>query len=151
MALQDRPVPASRRALVCAGSSCRQGDGCVRHPKLSALFRWCRDAESPQAKADNEGSEGDEPEPADAGLPLQPPYSQDWINFRLDVGGQCNANLEANHRPTCSPVPDDRGEQNGMCPAVLPQVVESRARTPTLPDGQSTGELGPEEMLAWNR
>ena len=78
---QDRPVPASlaspasRYALVYAGSSCRQGDGCVRHPKLSALFRRYRDAESPQAKADNEGSEGNEPEPADARLPLQPPYS----------------------------------------------------------------------------
>ncbi|KAK3694836.1 hypothetical protein B0T22DRAFT_507617 [Podospora appendiculata] len=97
----------------------------------------------PKAKADNEGSEGDEPEPADAGLPLQPPCSQDRIDFRRDVGGQCNTNLEADHRPTCPPVPDDRGEQNGMCRAVQPQVVESRARTPTLPDDESTGELEP--------
>ncbi|KAK4149901.1 hypothetical protein C8A00DRAFT_46588 [Chaetomidium leptoderma] len=123
---QDRPVPASpasRRALVCAGSSCRQGDGCAKHPNLSAFYRRLRNAKSPKAKADNEGSEGDEPEPADAGLPLQPPYSQDRINFRRDVGGQCNTNLEADHRPACPPVPDDRGEQNGMCPAAPPQVT----------------------------
>ncbi|EJT68331.1 hypothetical protein GGTG_14089 [Gaeumannomyces tritici R3-111a-1] len=96
----DRPVPASpasRHALACAaGSSCRQGDGCARHPNLSAFYRRLRDAKSLKAKADNEGSEGDEPEPADAGLLLQPPNSQDRIDF----------------------------------PAVPPQVVESRARTP---------------------
>ncbi len=109
----DRPVPsspASRHALACvAGSSCRQGDGCARHPNLSAFYRRIRDAKSLKAKADNEGNEDDEPEPADAGLPLQRPNSQDQIDF----------------------------------PAVLPQVVESRARTPTLPDDESTGELEP--------
>ncbi|EAQ84068.1 predicted protein [Chaetomium globosum CBS 148.51] len=127
-AKQDRPVPASpaspasRRTLVCAGLSCRQGDGCARHPNLSASYRRLRNAKSSKAKADNEGSEGDEPEPVDAGLPLQPPYSQDRIDFRRDVGGQCNTNLEADHRLTCPPVLDDRGKQNGMCPAVPPQV-----------------------------
>ncbi|KAK3681087.1 hypothetical protein B0T22DRAFT_485650 [Podospora appendiculata] len=33
--------------------------------------------------------------------------------------------------------------QNGMRPAVSLQVVESRTRTPTLPDDESTGELKP--------
>ncbi|KAK3368555.1 hypothetical protein B0H63DRAFT_534826, partial [Podospora didyma] len=37
----------------------------------------------------------------------------------------------------------DREEQDGMCPAALPQVVESQGRTPTLPDVESTSELGP--------
>ena len=97
-----------------------------------------------KAKADNGDSEGDELEPADAGLPqVQPPYSQDRIGFRRDVSGQCSTNLEADHRPTSSPAPDDRGEQNGMCPAVPPQVAESGARTPTLPDDESTDELEP--------
>ncbi|EJT71107.1 hypothetical protein GGTG_10367 [Gaeumannomyces tritici R3-111a-1] len=81
----DPPVPASpasRHALACAaGSSCRQGDGRAGHPNLSAFYRRLRDAKSLKAKADNEGSEGDEPEPADAGLLLQPPNSQDRIDF----------------------------------------------------------------------
>ncbi|KAK4131671.1 hypothetical protein BT67DRAFT_451539 [Trichocladium antarcticum] len=118
---QDRLVPASpasRRALVCAGL----------YPNLSASFRRLRNAQSPNVKADNEGSEGDEAEPADARLPLQPPYNQDWIDFRRDVGGQCNTNLEADHRPTCPPVPDNRGEQNGMCPAVPLQVDDNVVR-----------------------
>jgi hypothetical protein len=60
--------PASRRALpYAAESSCRQGDGCDRHPNLSALYRRRINAKSPKAKADNEG---DEPKPADAGLSL---------------------------------------------------------------------------------
>ncbi|KAK4041472.1 hypothetical protein C8A01DRAFT_14767, partial [Parachaetomium inaequale] len=49
----------------------------------------------------------------------------------------------ADHHPSYPPVPDDRGEQDRMCPTVPPQVVESRARTPTLPDGESIGELEP--------
>ncbi|KAL2186847.1 hypothetical protein L209DRAFT_802929, partial [Thermothelomyces heterothallicus CBS 203.75] len=143
---QDRPVPvspaspASHRALVCAGSSCRQGDGCARHPKLSASYYRLRNAKSPKAKADNEGSEDDEPELADAGLALQPPSSQD----RRDVG-QCNADLKADHRPTCPPVLDDRGELNGMCPAVPPQAVESRAGTSTLSEDESNREPEPSD------
>lgn len=50
--------------------------------------------------------EGDEPEPANAGLPLQPPISQP----------------EADHHPT-----------NGMCFATPPQAVENRVPTPILP------------------
>ncbi|KAK4031270.1 hypothetical protein C8A01DRAFT_42257 [Parachaetomium inaequale] len=88
------------------------------HPKLSAYFRRCRGGESSQAKVDNEDSEGDEPEPADAGTPLQPPSSQGLIDFWRDVGGQ-------------------------RSPAVPPPVVESRARTPTPLDDESTGELEP--------
>jgi hypothetical protein len=30
-----------------------------------------------------------------------------------------------------------------VCPALPPQVVESWACTPTMPDGESTGELPP--------
>ena len=43
------------------------------------------------------------------------------------------------------PVPDDREEQSGMCPAVPPQVVESQAptSTPSLPNDESNGELEP--------
>ncbi|KAK3291065.1 uncharacterized protein B0H64DRAFT_451756 [Chaetomium fimeti] len=108
---------ASHYALPCGPkSSCRRGDGCVRHPHLSAFYRRYRNAESPQATIDDEGIEGDEPEPADAALPLQPPNSQ----------------LEADHHPS-----------NGICPTVRPHVAESRTRTPTLPDDESTGELEP--------
>ncbi|KAK4151943.1 hypothetical protein C8A00DRAFT_35416 [Chaetomidium leptoderma] len=41
------------------------------------------------------------------------------------------------------PVPDDRGEQSGVCPAVPPRAEESRAPTPILPDDESTSELEP--------
>ena len=61
-----------------------------------------------------QGNKGDEPKPADAGLPLPPPNSQ----------------LEADHHPT-----------NEMCPATPPQVVGSWARTPTLPEDESTSDL----------
>ncbi|KAL2194720.1 hypothetical protein P885DRAFT_62817 [Corynascus similis CBS 632.67] len=141
MGMNNNESPAS---LPCAQSfSCRQGLGCARHPNLSAFYRRLQNAKSPKAKTDNEGSEGDAPEPADAGLPLQLPYSQDRIEFWRDVGGQGNTNLQADYRSTCPSVRDDRGEQNGMCPAVPPQVVESRASTPTLPNDESTGELKP--------
>ncbi|POS70301.1 hypothetical protein DHEL01_v211305 [Diaporthe helianthi] len=43
-----------------------------------------------------------------------------------------NSQLEADHHLT-----------NEMCPTAPPQVAESRARTPTLPDNESTGELEP--------
>ncbi|KAK0655549.1 hypothetical protein B0T16DRAFT_384400 [Cercophora newfieldiana] len=61
----------------------------------------------PNAKAGNEDSEGDKAEPADAGLPPQPPSCQDQINFQRDLGGQCNTNLEADHRPSCRAAADD--------------------------------------------
>jgi hypothetical protein len=41
------------------------------------------------------------------------------------------------------PIPDDRGEQSGVCPAAPPQVVESQAPIPTLPGDGSTSELEP--------
>jgi len=58
---------------------------------------------------------GDEPEPkpADDGLPLPLPNSQ----------------LEADYHPT-----------DEMCPGTPPQVVQSWARIPTLPDDESTNE-----------
>ncbi len=110
---------ASHNAFPCGPeSSCRRGDGCDRHPHLSAYYRGRRNAESLHATVDGEGIEGGEPELADAGLALQlqPPNSQ----------------LEADRHPI-----------NGMYPATAPQVVESRARTPTLPDDESTSELEP--------
>ena len=64
----------------------------------------------------DEGIKGDEPESADARLPLQRPDSQ----------------FEADHHPT-----------NGMCPTTPPQVAESRACIPTLLDDESTSELEP--------
>lgn len=75
---QDGPVPTfpvSCRTLVCAGSPYRQGDGCARHLNLSAFYRWLLNAKSPEAKVDNEGSERDDAEPANAGLPLRTLYS----------------------------------------------------------------------------
>ncbi|KAM7184498.1 hypothetical protein V8F33_012959 [Rhypophila sp. PSN 637] len=36
---QNRPVPASHRALGCTGSSCRQCNGCAMHFNLSAIYR----------------------------------------------------------------------------------------------------------------
>ncbi|KAK4220449.1 hypothetical protein QBC38DRAFT_527740, partial [Podospora fimiseda] len=41
------------------------------------------------------------------------------------------------------PIPDDRGEQSGVCPAVPPQAVESRVPIPMLPGDESTSELEP--------
>ena len=55
-------------------------------------------------------------------------------NYRGDSNQ--TSNPERHH-----PAPDDRGEQGGVCPVVPPQVVESRARTPTLPSDESTSEL----------
>ena len=75
---------------------------------------FCRQLQ--KAKADDEGNKDDEPKPADAGLPMPPRNSQ----------------LESDHHPT-----------NQMCPATSSQVVESWARTPTLPDDESTSELEP--------
>ncbi|KAK3936999.1 hypothetical protein QBC46DRAFT_19603 [Diplogelasinospora grovesii] len=51
---QGQSVPASRRELDCAGSSCRQGLGCPRHPNLSTkIYRQYRHAEEPRVDADN--------------------------------------------------------------------------------------------------
>ncbi|KAK4098798.1 hypothetical protein N658DRAFT_509238 [Parathielavia hyrcaniae] len=111
---QERLVPLSpisRRLPMCAGWSRLPVDRCPKHPNWSV---FCRQFQ--KAKADDEGNKGDEPEPADAGLPLPPP----------------NCQLEAGHHPT-----------NDMCPATPPQVVESWASTPTLPDDESTSELEP--------
>ena len=85
-----------------------------RYPKHPNWSVFCRRLQ--KAKANDEGNKGDEPKPVDAGLPLPPPNSQP----------------EANHHPN-----------NEMCPATPPQVVESWARTPTLPDDESTSELEP--------
>ncbi|KAK4163057.1 hypothetical protein QBC43DRAFT_70136 [Cladorrhinum sp. PSN259] len=116
MADLDNASPASPPALHSARCVCfspvTRGDRCIRHPRLSVMYRLAREAKSLECKADHEGSEGDEPELADAGLPLQP-------------------------------VPDDRGEQNGMCPTVSPQVGESSACLPTLQKDESTRELEP--------
>jgi hypothetical protein len=69
----------------------------------------------------DEGSEGDEPEPANSEPPSQPP----------DVGGDYNSNLEEDYRPAHPPVSDDRGEQreHGSVP---PQVQEGRASLPRV-------------------
>ena len=66
------------------------------------------------AKVDNDSDKGNDPKPADTGLPLPPPNSQ----------------LEADRYPT-----------NEIYPAAPPQVADSRARTPTLPNDESTGKL----------
>jgi hypothetical protein len=67
----------------------------------------------------SEGSEGIKPELANAKLPLQPPDNQDRIDFRRDVGGHYNANLEEDYRP---PVPGDGGEQHKNSSIVSLQV-----------------------------
>ena len=136
----DQPVPtppASRPVLACTGSPCL-------HPNLCAYYHRHRNAKSPKARADNVRNEDDEPEPADARLPLQLPNGQDQIDCRRGAGGQCNTDPEADYSVTCPPAPNDRGEQNGMCPATPPQVAESRARrTPTPPDEESAADLEP--------
>ena len=106
---QDRLAP------MCAGWSRRLVDKCPKHPNWSPFCRRYQMPESLPATVD-EGIEGDEPEPADAKLPLQRPDSQ----------------FEADHHPT-----------NGMCPTTSLQVAESRACIPTLPDDESTSELEP--------
>jgi hypothetical protein len=60
---QDQPIPAFPASSVCAGWSCRQGDGCPKYPNLSAFSRRRRNAKSSNAKAGNEGSEGDKAGP----------------------------------------------------------------------------------------
>ncbi len=113
---QDRPVlvfPISDLSPVCARWSRISVDRCPKHPNGHRICRRFL-----KAQEDDRGNKGDEPEPnpADAELPLPPPYSQ----------------LEADYHPA-----------DEMCPATPPQVVQSWARTPTLPDNESTSVLEP--------
>ena len=73
----------------------------------------------------NEGSEVDEPKPANH----KPP----------DVGGDCNSNLEEDCRPAHPPGSDDRGEQREHSP-VPPQAQEGRASTPRVSNDKSNNE-----------
>ncbi len=84
-------------------------DRCPKHPNGHPICRRFLKAQ------EDKGNKGDEPKPADAGLPLPLPNSQ----------------LEADHTT------------DEMYPATPPQVVQSWARTPTLPDDESTSELEP--------
>ncbi|KAK0701999.1 hypothetical protein B0T26DRAFT_538177, partial [Lasiosphaeria miniovina] len=88
----------------------------------------------------DEGGEGDEPELANTKLPLHLPDSQDWIDFRRDVGGHCITNLGEDYRTL---VPGDRGKQREDGSVVLPQVQESQASMPRLSDSErnDTGEV----------
>lgn len=113
---QDRPLLVFPRSEppspVCVRWSGVPVGRCPKHPNGSAFCRRFL-----KSKADDKGNKGDEPKPADAGLPLPPPP---------------NSQLEADHHPA-----DD------MCPVVPPQGVESQARTPTQPGDESTSELEP--------
>jgi len=113
---QDRPVLAfsvSDLSPVCARWSRIPVDRCPKHPNGHPICRRFL-----KAQEDDRGNKGDEPEPkpADAGLPLPLPNSQ----------------LDADYNPT-----------DEMCPGTPPQVVQSWARTPTLPDDESTSEPAP--------
>ncbi|KAK0718694.1 hypothetical protein B0T21DRAFT_54565 [Apiosordaria backusii] len=113
---QNRPVLAfsvSDPSPLCARWSRIPVDRCPKHPNGHPICRWFL-----KAQEDDRGNKGDEPEPkpADDGLPLPLPNSQ----------------LEADYHPT-----------DEMCPGTPPQVVQSWARTPTLPDDESTGEPEP--------
>jgi hypothetical protein len=70
----------------------------------------------PRIATPDEGIKGDEPEPADAGLPLQRPTSP----------------FEADYHPT-----------NGILPTSPPLAAGSRACILTLPDDERTGEPEP--------
>ncbi|KAK4127006.1 hypothetical protein N657DRAFT_677707 [Parathielavia appendiculata] len=102
---QDRPVlvfPIPDASPVCVRWSRVPVDSCPKHSNGPTFCRRFL-----KAKADDKGNNGDEPKPADDGLPLPP----------------LNSQLEEDHHPT-----------NEMCPATPPQVVQSWTRTPTLPD-----------------
>ena len=110
---QDRPVlvfPIPDPSPVCVRWSRIPVYICPKHPNGS---RFCR--RFLEVKADDKANKGDEPKPADAGLPLPLPNSQLEADYATDV----------------------------MCPATLPKVLQSWARTPTLPDDESTSELEP--------
>ncbi|RYP31679.1 hypothetical protein DL767_005592 [Monosporascus sp. MG133] len=85
--------------------------------------------------------EGDESELATAEPTLQPADGQGQIDFRCNVGGHCNTNLEEDCRPIHPPVPDDRGEQDADGSVVPPQVQEGRTSIPRLSDDVSNKDL----------
>ncbi len=71
---QDRRLlvfSKSEPSPVCVRWSGVPVDRCPKHPNGSAFCRRFL-----KAKADDKGNKGDEPKPADAGLPPPPPNSQ---------------------------------------------------------------------------
>jgi hypothetical protein len=78
---------------------------------------------------EEEGSEGDEPEPANSEPPSQPP----------DVGRDCSSNLEEDCCPAYPPASEDGAEQreDGSVP---PQAQEGRAILPRMSNDESDNE-----------
>ena len=72
---------------------------------------------------------------------LQPPDSQDRIEFPRDVGAHPNTNPEEDCGPSHPPVPDDRGEQDEDGSVVPPQAQESRASILRLWDDEPSMQL----------
>ncbi|RYP15610.1 hypothetical protein DL765_005589 [Monosporascus sp. GIB2] len=152
---QVQPAPASGRSLPYATISRERGLGRPRHPSLSAIFQSRHakssmggDGNSYLSSARNMSREGtvwsdedDESELATAEPTLQPADGQGQMDFWRDVSGHCNFTFEEDYRHNHPPVPDDRGEQDADCSVVPPQVQESRASTPRLPDDESNNDL----------
>ena len=141
---QDRPVlaspgsSASRRAHPCAGPSCHQG--------LGGASRRLRNAKSPKYEAENEGSEGDELEPAEVKSRLQPqsphgttsgcevdtqqrPSSYCLSQHRDHPDHSDQASDPPQHHPL---VPGDGEEQDEDGSAVPSQAQKDRAGIPGL-------------------
>ncbi len=106
----------------------------------AVYFHWSRIARSRGREGTLNSDEGDKPELASAEPALQPPDSQDRIDFRSDVGAHCNTNPREDYGPTYLPVPDDKGEQDKDSPVVPPPAQESRASIPWLSDYESNNE-----------
>ncbi|KAK4149623.1 hypothetical protein C8A00DRAFT_37779 [Chaetomidium leptoderma] len=146
---QDRPVPASPGSLAsrcahpCARPSCHQGLGCAS--------RRLRNSKSPKDKAENEGSEGDEPESADVKPRLQPQSprgaasgcevdtQQRSSSYRLSQHCDRPDDIDQASGPAQHPslVPGDRGEQCEDGSAVPSQAQEGRAGIPGLSGDES--------------
>ncbi|KAL2024959.1 hypothetical protein VTK56DRAFT_3658 [Thermocarpiscus australiensis] len=147
----DDTLASPRRKAVCVGDSCRQGLGCPKHPKLSTkIYRKQWLAKELRAKADSPpcrpytlsgGFSAQSPRSAASSLGVE---TQQWSdscrpsppNDRRHDNDQTSD--PEHHHP---PVPDDRGEQDEDGPVVPPQVQESRAGTPLLPDDESISDL----------
>ncbi|KAL2168375.1 hypothetical protein VTG60DRAFT_7354 [Thermothelomyces hinnuleus] len=81
--------PASRHRAECAGDSCCQGHGCLRHPRLSAIYRQLREINNNTS-----------PSPA----ATQP---QTMATDMHQSPAKHRADLEALKRPAINPTDDD--------------------------------------------
>ncbi|KAL2263072.1 hypothetical protein VTK26DRAFT_8297 [Humicola hyalothermophila] len=149
----DDTLGSPRCKAVCAGDSCRWGLGCPRHPNLSTkIYRKQWLAKELRAKADSPpcrpytlpgGSFNTAQSPRSAASSLGVETQQWSDSCRPSPPNDRRHNNDHTSDPEHRhpSVPDDRGEQDEDGPVVPPQVQESRASTPLLPDNESISDL----------